>query len=1260
MKEGRGAQFLIWNKYRIVIKKNKYNLLFVLLLFLVLVGIFSHQDWFNLGSVISYADFRYQFEETAQELSHSNVWIANSNFGSINIQPYKFLFNIVQSLMIKIGLSFSIAIKVTHLIPITLLGLISPYILMKHLTKNDFVSFVGAIFYGSSTPFIIRQSQGHLSVAFVVALAPLLLYFFIKAVKNNKLRSWLVFIFFYWVGSCYEIRMIYIATFLFIGYFIFFKIKDWRRYIFNFFITGVVFLSLSSFFLIPLLVGGFHDNINAVASRSLFGNSHYSLLRSFSLSHFEWNGSNPIAFQDQPIMWYFWVAPLVAFTVFLYPQKKRKYKKEVLFFGIVSLIGIFLTKQVDAPFPGAFQWLRENFPGFILFRSGSKFYFILMLGYLGLICYSLLQIKQISIKIGKKYKYCMYPFLLLIIMLVSFANLQPLFSKKIDRTFSNRKIPQDYFILKDFILKQSDYFRIFWVPQHSNWGIYTNNHPKISNNRVTKGKWKNFLERHNKVPIQEELFSVFEKSFSDNLFDISSIKYVVVSVDELDNNHDPFYYFGRKKNPNIRSWYINKLDGVDFLKKIDIGAKELIVYENLNYKPHIFSLDKVYSFDSMRLLEQKYNFLKNQLNEKFNFIVNSDKNDEKFNILSRLFEDLSVKSGKRNSFLDNKTALLGNNNISIYANKKKDTLYYSVKNNEIFFYTKENGELLLNGEKINFQNDEKEIVSKKVLDPAKEYYLNNNNVYSLLNQQGGEQKLGLVGESSLIELCSVGDNFIKNASFQDGLWGENVGDCHRYDDNPILDMKLKTYAENSEQYLQLEATRHMACAVKKIEIKKGGRHLFGFDYRGVDAENAGYHLSFDDENGTVIKNKFNLDSQGWNHFEEVVNVPVGSELAKLHVYAYETDKLKNNIVGYDNFFLKKIISEERVEKQERERGFDKIQIALSDKEKVFEYYNNKDQYENVIENHSFEEGLWQEKVGNCHRYDENPVLAMKINKAKRTDGTQSLQLEATRHTACSKKTFPINEKKNYLFSFDYQGENSKKAGYYIKFNDKEKTVINEKIEIEGDNKWNRFEKEIKTPTGATKASLHVYAYESDKKENNIVRYDNFSLTQLPDLEDKYYVVEKAQVDLKNPKKIEFRTVNPTKKTVYVKGAETGFFLVMNESYHKQWCLNLADRDSKKSLRKWFPFKKANETKKVNHYKLNDFLNAWYVDPVSLCRNSSGGECKKNADGSYDLEMKIEFWPQRWFYFGLTISSVTLIILFGYLIGTYFKSKKYER
>jgi len=70
-------------------------------------------------------------------------------------------------------------------------------------------------------------------------------------------------------------------------------------------------------------------------------------------------------------------------------------------------------------------------------------------------------------------------------------------------------------------------------------------------------------------------------------------------------------------------------------------------------------------------------------------------------------------------------------------------------------------------------------------------------------------------------------------------------------------------------------------------------------------------------------------------------------------------------------------------------------------------------------------------------------------------------------------------------------------------------------------------------------------------------------------------------------------------------------------------------------------------KKVdNHQMVNGYANSWFIEPKKLCKT---GECEQNTDGSYDMELIVEFWPQQLFYIGCIISVSTLIISLYYVV-----------
>ncbi|MFA5128305.1 MAG: hypothetical protein WC457_04945 [Patescibacteria group bacterium] len=409
---------------------------------------------------------------------------------------------------------------------------------------------------------------------------------FVQALEKNKIYNWLIFIILFFVGMCYELRMMYIVSFLLIIYFCFFYFKNIKRY-WKIFIAGVAaLLLLNIFWLLPTVFGGGAAKIHNITSRHLFGSSFFTLSYAFNTYFSAWTGEEVTPFVNHPIMGYFWLIPIVAFIVFL--SKKIRYRKIIIYFGVLSLLGIFLTKQSAEPLPGVYLWLYKNFPGFSLFREASKFYLISAIGYTGLIACSLLMIKENANVIVHRYLFIIFS---AAILLISIINAKPLITGEIRTMFISKNMPGDYLVLKDYLINQPDYFRTFWTPSCSTWGFYINNHPKVSNVGIIDSGWKEFGDSMGdaKLTIQNKIVGILNHSFSDELFDVSSIKYVVVPLQDFANDNDFYIYYGESDRSDIRAWYISELNQIPWLKKIDIGTSGLVVYENTNFKSHIYT-----------------------------------------------------------------------------------------------------------------------------------------------------------------------------------------------------------------------------------------------------------------------------------------------------------------------------------------------------------------------------------------------------------------------------------------------------------------------------------------------------------------------------------------------------------------------------------------------------------------------------------------------------------------------------------------------
>src|ERR1019366_1925986 len=63
-----------------------------------------------------------------------------------------------------------------------------------------------------------------------------------------------------------------------------------------------------------------------------------------------------------------------------------------------------------------------------------------------------------------------------------------------------------------------------------------------------------------------------------------------------------------------------------------------------------------------------------------------------------------------------------------------------------------------------------------------------------------------------------------------------------------------------------------------------------------------------------------------------------------------------------------------------------------------------------------------------------------------------------------------------------------------------------------------------------------------------------------------------------------------------------------------------------------------------HVRVNGYANGWVIDVPSQC--ASGEYCHRNADGTYELEFILAFWPQRVFFFSAWLSAAALLLALG--------------
>lgn len=564
---------------RQLLKKYRYPLL------IITIAAIVYYRWLSLA-VFSSGDYKFHFAEDLRETQAFGMW-DYFGLGTVNILPWRLMGpgSLLYGLFGMLGLNSNIADKFMVIWPWVFFSGISSFFLVRKITKSNAGGFIGSLVFSYNTYFLAINTQGHLLLSMASVYAVLAFLFLLKSIEEGKKSAVVLTALFLFLTGASDFRVYYLSILLVFIYFLYHSafvegLSGFRKFLKNSLVFAVpvgISLLLNLFWIAASLKAGSLTE-NAVLDRNLFGDGFFKIENAITLTHPFWASGRVDWFIVQGISIHFWLIPIMALLGLILNRKN----KNVLFFGIISVLGIFLSKQTNEPFGYGYRWLFENLPGFNAFREASKFYFFVALGYAVLIgaftawLWSNWSRKKIQI-------YGRYS-LIFLITLVFIWNTKSIISGGISPIFVAQKIPRDYLIFKDFVLNQQDSFRTFWVPTYSKYAIFTSGKPLLVGGMLEDG----FLKPSENLSEKEKAVAIFALDDAGRVFDNFSIKYVVIPNQDFSNEQDPFLNYGEAGDADIRKWYISEIDQVNWLKKIDSGTKDLVVYENENYRPHIY------------------------------------------------------------------------------------------------------------------------------------------------------------------------------------------------------------------------------------------------------------------------------------------------------------------------------------------------------------------------------------------------------------------------------------------------------------------------------------------------------------------------------------------------------------------------------------------------------------------------------------------------------------------------------------------------
>lgn len=746
----------------------------------------------------------------------------------------------------------------------------------------------------------------------------------------------------------------------------------------------------------------------------------------------------------------------------------------------------------------------------------------------------------------------------------------------------------------------------------------------------------------------------FKKSVQYNLLQTLNVDvlrpYNVKYIYDMSGVYESYYerYVSPATYDNDLTLIKNNSDFMQQLLDANPGKLKRVsthILEIINPQPRIGGVGSVYTTNTAADAEASRSFMEKVFpDQPFAYTTpDADVSEGVRGTVTRLFTDTTdskLVSTQHRSLTQTIPADALRGKTTVYTNSAPQNLSYQRVGNTVTFYAASSGKLYADGKLIQ-DNDANTM--RKIGDMptarGQQYYASVNGSIVPITGTGG--KLGTIdGPSSLEIFATNGQNQVKNGSFSEGLWQQKVSDCNAYDQKPDIGMKRTIGpASKDGSSLELWAKRHDACITANIGMKPNTSYVLSYDYLGENTGQASYYLRFNNSDNNAMRRSQSIADPHWHSTLQLITTPDGTNSGQLTLHAQASDAGTPAVVRYDNVTMLELTPLGQIEIPVPDAAYVAHDIP-GGKDTTFSFTDGAFDYANIVRNGSFEDGPWQSKTTDCNNYDKHADISGSISR-DHSDGRQSLQLEATRHTACQYANVSVQPDTDYIVSFDYQGTPAKLAGYYMEFNGigsgKQEQIAAE------DTQWHTFTTKVRVPATVQSVRLYLHAYEDNGSSKNTVRFDNVRLVAVPTVNKQMYVVSQPTQPLVSPD-ISFTTASTTKRTVHVSGAKAPFVVNLSESYHPGWRLELAN-DKVGTL------PGAGVDAVDRHFQLDGYQNAWYIDPVQLCSAGQQG-CTRQADGSYDIDMIAEFVPQRWFEMSRFVSVATLMGVGLYLVVTH--------
>lgn len=561
--------------------------IFIFLIPLVLI----FKNWF-IFPFLSAHDFPFFFKETLSDFSmFPPAWSPGLGIGLggeiMNFSLNSFVYFIVALFVNALGFSWELVYRIFIFGLFLVISIFSiVYLLKKTLQTPTFLQLLlSVLIFTANTYILMILDGGQMGVALAYSIAPLVLGAFIKLTNDIYLKreffgSSSIAALTLVVQIMFDVRivlltMLIVATYMAYSYFIVqsFSLKSFLR---SLVLIGIVIFGFNAYWTLPIFFSKSDPSLDLLSSFNSIENFRFFSFAVFSqsLSLLHPNWPENIFGKSYFMRPEFLLLPLFAYVSLLFPKKNKK----ILFFATLGILGAFLAKGANQPFPQINVWLFTNIPFFAFFRDPTKFYLLTILSYgilipfaTGIIQKWLNEKLKINLIDNKIVAALLKRSILLISILYLLFLIRPVFFGQLNGTFARYEVPKEYIKLKNFLHSQKDFSRTLWIPTQHRFNYFSYSHPAVSGSDLFS------------ATSSGEIIRKLHSKNSAKLLSDLSIQYIIVPYDSFGEIFVKDRRYDVKQHDNA----IKELDSIKWINKLD-GFGRIAVYKAPSVKDHFW------------------------------------------------------------------------------------------------------------------------------------------------------------------------------------------------------------------------------------------------------------------------------------------------------------------------------------------------------------------------------------------------------------------------------------------------------------------------------------------------------------------------------------------------------------------------------------------------------------------------------------------------------------------------------------------------